>query len=64
MKGRFDEDGFVALRGFLSPDEVAELRREIERYVAEVAPRIPASEVFYELKGRAETLKQLQRMFE
>jgi len=64
LKRRFDEDGFVALPGFLSPDEVAELRREIDRYVVEVAPRIPASEVFYEVKGRPETLKQLQRMFE
>ncbi len=64
LKKRFDEDGFVALPGFLSLDEVAELRREIDRYVTEVAPRIPASEVFYEVKGRPETLKQLQRMFE
>ncbi|MGH9844397.1 MAG: phytanoyl-CoA dioxygenase family protein [Blastocatellia bacterium] len=64
MKRRFDEDGFVALPGFLSPDEIAELRGEIDRYIAEVAPRIPAGEVFYEVKGRPETLKQLQRMFE
>ena len=64
LKQHFDDDGFVALPDFLSPGEVAELRREIDRYVAEVAPRIPASEVFYEVKGRHETLKQLQRMFE
>jgi phytanoyl-CoA hydroxylase len=62
LKRGFNEEGFVALRGFLSPDEVAELRREIDRYVSEVAPRLPASEVFYEVKGRPETLKQLQRM--
>lgn len=64
LKQRFEADGYVALPGFLRPDEVAELCSEIDRYVAEVAPRIPASEVFYEVKGRAETLKQLQRMFE
>lgn len=64
LQQRFDEYGFVALRGFLAPDEVAELRREIDRYLVEVVPRLPAREVFYEVKGRPETLKQLQRMFE
>ncbi len=63
LKQRFDDDGYVALPGFLAPEEIAELHCELDRYVAEIAPRLPASEVFYEVKGRAETLKQLQRMF-
>jgi phytanoyl-CoA hydroxylase len=64
LKQCFDKDGYVVLPGFLSPEEVAELRREIARYIIDVAPRLPASEVFYEIKGQPATLKQLQRMFE
>lgn len=64
LKQRFDRDGYVALPGFLNPEEVRELRSEIERYIKHVTPRLPPAEVFYEVKGQSETIKQLQRMFE
>lgn len=62
LKLMFDRDGYVALRGFLDADEVEELRGEIDRYTREVAAGLPAEEVFYEVKGQEETIKQLQRM--
>lgn len=62
-KQAFDANGYVALPGLLSAQEVTELCREIDRYIAEVVPRLPPTEVFYEVKGRPETLKQLQRIF-
>ena len=61
---RFERDGFVAVESFLSRSEVATCLREVERYVAEVIPGLPAEHVFYENKDDLATLKQLQRMHE
>ena len=61
---RFERDGFVAIGSFLSRSEVATCLREVERYVAEVIPGLPAEHVFYENKDDLTTLKQLQRMHE
>ena len=49
VKATFDEHGYVVLRGFLSSDEVAEARRELDRYIADVIPNIPVDCVFYEV---------------
>lgn len=63
-KQSFDEDGFVAIRGFLDRDEVAEMKANIDRYIREIVPKLEATQVFYEDKERPETLKQLPRMHE
>lgn len=62
VKTTFDEHGYVVLRGFLSADEVAEARRELDRYIADVIPTIPVDCVFYEDKDDPATLKQLPNM--
>jgi phytanoyl-CoA hydroxylase len=62
LKASFDRDGYVALPAFLNPSEVRELCSEIDRYIRDVVPRLPVESVFYEEKGRPETLKQLQVM--
>lgn len=64
LTARFRERGYVALEGFLNSGEVDELRGEIARYVAAVAPSAPSSDVFFEVKGDSATLKQLVRMHE
>jgi hypothetical protein len=38
-KRRLDEDGFLALEGFLDPDFLAELRRRLEELFAEEGER-------------------------
>jgi phytanoyl-CoA hydroxylase len=58
-KRDFDRDGYVVLRGFLSPAEVADIRAHVERYVREIGPRLPPGEVMYEDKDRPDTLKRL-----
>jgi phytanoyl-CoA hydroxylase len=58
----FQRDGFVVLREFLTPKELSELKSELDRYVREVAPRIPATDVMYEDKQDPNTLKQLARI--
>lgn len=62
LKQTFDRDGSVVLRGFLSPAEVADLWRELDRYKKEVVPTLPPTEHFYEIKGQPETLKYLQAL--
>jgi phytanoyl-CoA hydroxylase len=64
VKAVFDELGYVVLRGFLSVAEVAEARRELDRYITEVIPTIPVDYVFYEDKSDPATLKQLPNMQE
>ncbi len=58
----FGEDGFVHMSGFFSPRQIAEVLANIERYIREVVPAAPATDVFYEDKARPETLKQLIRL--
>ena len=62
LKTQFEGDGFVVVRDFLPPDELATLRQNLERYIRDVVPSLPDSDAFYEERSRAETLKQLQRM--
>ncbi|MFT5366311.1 MAG: phytanoyl-CoA hydroxylase [Candidatus Latescibacterota bacterium] len=64
VKTAFDDHGYVVLRGFLSVDEVADVRRELDRYIAHVIPTIPVDCVFYEDKDDPATLKQLPNMQE
>jgi len=63
LRQTFDREGYVALRGFLSPDEVREVRANIDRYVRDLAPGLPGNMVFYEDKDRPETIKGLQHMY-
>jgi len=55
----FTANGFVVLRAFLGPQEVSELRAELDRYMCDVLPRLPQNSVFYEVKGQPNTLKQV-----
>ena len=58
----FTKDGFAVVRTFLGPEEIDEINREVERYVAKVIPTLPPEKAFYETKGDASTLKQLPRI--
>lgn len=61
---RFRADGYVALPGFLNAQEVTSLCEHVERFVRDIAPQMPAEQVFYEDKADRTSLKQLQQMFE
>ena len=55
-------DGFVHLEGFFSPAQVADVLANVERFIRDVVPVAPDTDVFYEDKERPETLKQLIRV--
>lgn len=61
-RSQFTKDGFAVIRGFLGSEEVDQIIREIERYVADVVPTLSPEEAFYEVKGDPSTLKQLPRI--
>lgn len=61
-KEKFDRDGFLILPDFFSPAEIGELARQVDHYIARIVPTLAPEEAFYEIKGKPETLKQLQRM--
>lgn len=62
IKQEFDLHGYVFIPQFLNIDEVEELRREVERYIEDVVPQIPSTDVYFEVKGQPDTIKQLLRM--
>jgi phytanoyl-CoA hydroxylase len=64
MRDSLRRDGYIALRGFVDPDGVREIEANLKRFIADVVPRMPAGEVYYEDKSRPETLKQLQLMYQ
>jgi len=61
-KQQYDRDGFVVIREFLPPDELAELQANLDRYIRDVVPSLPSGDAFYQDRSRPETLKQLQHM--
>jgi phytanoyl-CoA hydroxylase len=64
LKQEFDKNGYVAIKSFFGPDETAELQRETARFVESVVPDVPAEAVYYEDKDDADTLKQVQKLYE
>lgn len=62
LRADFDRDGFVQLRAFLSPEELSELLDHLGRFCAYALPGLPREDVFYEQRGDASTLKQIQRL--
>ena len=64
VRADFDRDGYVALRPLFGAAKMAEINRELDRYIADVVPGMAREEVYYERKDDPSTLKQMQRMAE
>ena len=62
LREEFAANGYVVVRQFLPPADFAELRQQIDRYIAEVVPQLPDSHAFFQDRQRPETLKQMQHM--
>lgn len=62
LKSVYDRDGFVVVRGFMPPVELAELSGQLDRYIREVVPALPDGAAFYLDRARPDTLKQLHHM--
>lgn len=58
----FNLDGVVWIPGFFDSGEIAEIRENKERFVREVVPAMPDTEVYYDDRNDPGTLKQLQNL--
>lgn len=58
----FHRDGVVAVRNFMSGQQLAEFQANVERFIRDVLPSLPREHVFYENKDDRATLKQFQGM--
>ena len=64
QREKFREDGFVAVEAFFSKNKLLEIETELDRFIREINPALPSSDIFYELKSDLSSLKQIQRMHE
>ena len=63
LKSQYDREGFVIVRQLLSRDDFAELNANLDRYIRDVVPGLPATDAFYEVdQSQPGSLKQLHRM--
>lgn len=62
LKQDFDSNGYIAIAPLFDAARMAEINREFDRYVANCVALMKDTEVFYEQKGAAGTLKQMQNM--
>jgi phytanoyl-CoA hydroxylase len=62
-KPRYDQDGFVVVRGFLPADELRRLNSEIDRFLREVVPALPETQVFHhEFPDGRRAVRQIHRL--
>jgi phytanoyl-CoA hydroxylase len=61
-ESEFKRDGFVVVQSFLPPDELADLQANIARYIREVVPGLPPTDVFYQDRQQSDAVRQLHRM--
>jgi phytanoyl-CoA hydroxylase len=57
-RDRFQRDGFLVLRNFLTPDEMESLREGWRRFLRDVAPGVSHAHVMYEDPDDPDSLKQ------
>jgi phytanoyl-CoA hydroxylase len=60
----FQRDGYICVDPLLSGPQMVELNGEIARFIRDVVPTMPETQVYFEDKSDNTSLKQLQRMFE
>ncbi|MGB1258700.1 MAG: phytanoyl-CoA dioxygenase family protein [Akkermansiaceae bacterium] len=60
----FNLNGYVSIPGFFNADELADIKANKKRFVQDVIPTMPESEVYYEDANDKSTLKQLQNMWQ
>lgn len=60
----FNLNGYVSIPGFFNAEELAEIKTNKLRFIEDVVPSMPDSEVYYEDSSDKTTLKQLQNMWQ
>ncbi len=58
----FQLNGYVFVPNFVTGADLARLTSTVDRYLREIAPQLPDTDVFYEDKTDRTTIKQMQHM--
>jgi ectoine hydroxylase-related dioxygenase (phytanoyl-CoA dioxygenase family) len=61
LAAQFHADGFVIVRGLFSTDEIRDVERELDRYLRDIVPALPAGDVYRE-DSASRPIKSLFRM--
>src|SRR3954468_15905058 len=67
LRRKFDADGFVKIEQLLIEQQLQQVENELARYLREVAPNVPASDIVYErdtLPDGSRAVRNLWRMEE
>src|SRR5690349_24961052 len=67
LKQRFDSDGFVRVEQLLNDQALRQLDDELARYLQEIAPHVPSTDIVYEadkLPDGGRAVRNLWRMEE
>lgn len=62
LRERYDQDGFVIVRGLYEPAIFREIQTQLERYVREVVPTLPKDAAFFDDYTKPETLRKMQSL--
>lgn len=62
IKADYDRDGYVRIPGFLDPASLKELLQNLDRFVTEIVPGLPNTDVYYEAKDSSKAIRQLIRL--
>jgi len=64
FRKEFERDGYIAIKPLFDADKIAEINRELARFIDTVIPTMPSSQVYYEDINDKSSLKQIQKIFE
>ncbi len=64
LKTSFDNDGFVYVSEYLSPEEIDELKDKLGSLIRDKAPAMPPEHAFYEDRNDPASLKQMFHLSE
>jgi phytanoyl-CoA hydroxylase len=62
LRQKYDQDGFVIVRGLYAVEQFRELQAQLDRYVREIVPTLPKDAAFFNDYSRPETLRQMQSL--
>lgn len=64
LRDGYDADGYVCVDPLFDAAKMAEINAELRRFITDVVPTMPDTNVYYEDKADKTSLKQLVQMFE
>ena len=62
LRARFDDDGFVIIRGLWDSGTLSEVQSHVDRYIREIVPKLPPEAAFFTDYSKPKTLCKMQSL--